>query len=157
MQGRVDTVLNRNGIRQANELRNKLKDKKIDVCFSSPLIRARQTAFTIVGDRCLINADDRLLERSLGLLEGESKDTYDMDKYWDTKINSDDSHIEPINDVYKRVEDFIDYLKKNYDGQYILIVSHSAVLRAMHNTLSNHKDNTESFNIGNGSLEEFDV
>ena len=66
MQGRENTLLSRKGMKKSEEVRDKLKDLKIDVCFSSPLLRTMQTAFTVVGDRCLINKDDRLIERSLG-------------------------------------------------------------------------------------------
>lgn len=157
MQGTIDTVLNKNGIKQAKELREKLADKKIDICFSSPLIRALQTAFTIVGDRCIIIKDERLKERNLGYLEGESKDYYYMDKYWDTKLNISTNHIEPINDLYKRVEDFLKYLKDNYDDKNILIVSHSAVVRCIHNILTNTKDNPDNITINNCFIEEFDL
>lgn len=157
MQGTIDTVLNKKGIEEAKELREKLKDKEIDVCFSSPLIRALQTAFIIVGDRCLILKDNRLRERNLGYLEGESKDLYAMDKYWDTKLNSNDNHIEPINDVYKRVEDFINYLKENYEDKNVLIVSHSAVVRCFHNFLTGTIAKPDDFKIDNCYLEEFDI
>ena len=44
--GRTDIPLNSNGIRQAKEMAGMLRDLKIDVFLSSPLIRARQTACT---------------------------------------------------------------------------------------------------------------
>ena len=69
--GRTDIPLNSNGIRQAKEMAGMLRDLKIDVFLSSPLIRARQTADII---SCEVNAeyriDDRLTEQDFGAFEG---------------------------------------------------------------------------------------
>ena len=49
MQGRInESYLNKDGINDALELRKKLSDKNIDICYSSPLFRTYQTAFFIV-------------------------------------------------------------------------------------------------------------
>lgn len=68
-QGRIDIELNVNGINQAKQISEKLKDIKFDKIFSSPLKRALQTAIIISGGDIII--DDRLIERSNGELEGK--------------------------------------------------------------------------------------
>lgn len=58
MQGQSQNLqLNQNGVMQATNLKNKLKDIKFDVCFTSPLIRAWSTAMVIVGDRVEIKEE----------------------------------------------------------------------------------------------------
>ena len=64
-------------------LKTKIKDEKIDICFSSPLVRAFETAMILVGDKVEIKKDPRLIERNLGKLEGKDRSTYDFLKYWD--------------------------------------------------------------------------
>lgn len=44
LQGSTDIELNDVGIKEANDLRTKLNLDKIDICLSSPLKRAKQTA-----------------------------------------------------------------------------------------------------------------
>lgn len=130
--------LNETGVRQATTLKNKLKDIKFDVCFTSPMIRTWSTAMILVGDRVEIKEDKRLIERYFGDLEGKPVLSYDSHKYWDYKLNSNDENIEPIQDIFKRCNDFLNDLKKNYnDDNTILIVSHSATIRCLHHILKN--------------------
>lgn len=157
MQGRENTLLSRKGMKKSEEVRDKLKDLKIDVCFSSPLLRTMQTAFTVVGDRCLINKDDRLIERSLGEYEGKSKEEYDLNMYWNYKLNLSTNGVEPIQDVYKRCDSFLSYLKDNYSDKNVLVVSHSAVIRCFHNILHNCIDKPDGIVIDNCYFEEIDI
>ena len=138
MQGQTQNLqLNENGIRQATNLKNKLKDIKFNACFTSPMIRAWSTAMILVGDRVEIKEDDRLIERYLGNLEGKDRSSYDVSKYWDYDLNSNDEEVERIQDIFKRCNSFINDLKNNYsDNDIILVVSHGAVTRCLHHILS---------------------
>ena len=51
IQGKSDIALNETGIEQAKEVAKKLSNEPIDLIICSPLIRARQTAEIINGDR----------------------------------------------------------------------------------------------------------
>ena len=77
LQGRSNISLNDAGRRQCKRLKYKLKDEKFDICFSSPLVRAVETAMILVGDRVEIKIDDRLIERNLGNYEGKEVTGYD--------------------------------------------------------------------------------
>lgn len=123
--------LDRVGIRQANKLCKKFMKYDVDICFCSPFIRTMQTAFTLVGDRCLIIKDDRLKERYLGDFEGKDIALYDFKKYWDYNLNSCDSGVEKIQDIYKRCEEFLDDICEKYKDKSILIVSHVAIIKCM--------------------------
>ena len=132
--------LNENGVRQANMLKMKISNIKFDACFTSPLIRAWSTAMILVGDRVEIKSDPRIMERYLGELEGKELELYDIDKYYDYKLNSNDKKVEPIQDLYTRCNDFINYLKDNYPkDSNILVVTHYGIVKTMHHILSNSK------------------
>ena len=159
LQGISNIPLSDDGRRECKKLKEELVNKKYDICFSSPLIRAMETAMILVGDKVEIKMDDRLIERNFGEFEGKFIDKYDLKKYWDYQLNSDDDNVEKIQDLFKRCEDFISYLKENYNDKNILIVTHEAVLRTFHHILHNTNLNSDllSLEIGNCYYEEIDI
>ncbi len=71
LQGRTDIPLNDEGRRMAEEAAGLYKDIHFDVCFSSPLIRALETARILLKGRQIpIITDDRLKEMCFGVCEG---------------------------------------------------------------------------------------
>lgn len=73
LQGRTDIELNENGRALARQTGEALMDTKIDVIYSSPLKRARETAELIRNGRDIpIITDDRIKELSFGRYEGEN-------------------------------------------------------------------------------------
>ena len=74
VSGRVmsstDLPLTERGILQAEAAHKYLKDVKFDHVFSSPLLRARQTAEIVYGDKDNIQICDELKEMLFGELEG---------------------------------------------------------------------------------------
>jgi len=74
LQGQTNVPLNDEGRRMAVEAKEKYKDLSFDICFSSPLDRAFETAEIILKDRNVpIITDDRLVEMSFGICEGEDR------------------------------------------------------------------------------------
>lgn len=122
--GRIDVPLNENGIKQAKMVSENLKNIKFDKVFSSPLIRAYQTAQIIYKGEII--KDDRLIERDNGDLEGklktEIKDYIDFNDPNETKYN-----IESIIDFRNRINNFLDEITQKYSGENILIVTHAGV------------------------------
>ena len=149
LQGQQNMELNDTGIRQAKKLKQKISNLSYDYCYMSPLIRTVQTAIILIGDRVETIPDKRLVERNLGELEGKSRELYDAKKYWDYNLNSNDLGVEPVQDIFKRCEDFLDYIKNKYDDNTtILVVSHGAPIRALHHILSNTDRNSNLLEIG---------
>jgi len=71
LQGRTDIPLNDEGREMAKRAAAEYKDVHFDICFSSPLVRARETADILLSGRNIpIVTDDRLLEMSFGSYEG---------------------------------------------------------------------------------------
>ena len=71
IQGKTDIPLNEEGRQMAKEAREEYKDVHFDVCFCSPLIRAKETAELLLSGRDVpIIVDDRLKEMGFGIYEG---------------------------------------------------------------------------------------
>ena len=160
IQGLSNNLLNDTGRRQCRDLRMRLSDQHFDFCYMSPLARTVETAMILIGDRVEMIPDKRLIERDMGDIEGNSRELYAVDKFWDYNLNSGDQNIEKIQDIFERCRDFLDYVIKKHPGKDILIISHGAPVRAMHHILrkSNLTGNLRDINIKNCYCEtiEFD-
>ena len=67
LQGQTDIALNAQGLEQAREAAERLKDVPFEIAFCSPLIRAKRTAEIIIGDRKItLTTDERLRELNFG-------------------------------------------------------------------------------------------
>lgn len=159
IQGRSNELLNDTGRRQVLMLKMKLKDKKYDACFVSPLTRCMETALVSVGDRVKMIPDDRLIEREMGELEGRPFQEYNAYKFWDYDLNKSDFGIESIHDLFDRCSSFLNYLYENYSGDNIIVFTHSAVYRALRHLLLNHELRGKMLDgrIENCQFEEFEV
>lgn len=158
LQGSNDIPLNQDGIKEAKELASKLDLSKIDICISSPLIRARQTSKILVGNEIEIIYDNLLKERGFGDYEGK-KIVFDLiSLQWDYKLNDSSHNIESICDCLARAKKFLDKIKKEYHNKNILIVSHGSFIKALHYNLIGYNENTDflSFKPKNATLYEYD-
>jgi probable phosphoglycerate mutase len=126
--GSTDTYLNKTGIGQANIQAEKLKDVSFDVCFCSPLTRARQFCEIIYKDR--IQFDDRLVEIECGEFEGMEETAEMMKSFWQA-IQIGDKGTENFKIFIERNCDFCDLIAREYKGKNILIVTHAANARVI--------------------------
>ena len=158
-QGSTNILLNDTGRRQCQKLRDKIKDKKYDVCYMSPLVRAVETAMILIGDRVEMIPDKRLIDRDLGELEGKSRSLYDSNKYWDYNLNAGDLGVEPVQEIFKRCGEFLDYILEKHKDESVLIVAHAASIRAIRHILlkSDLSKNLLLKDIENCFYEEIEV
>ncbi len=71
LQGRTDIPLNEDGRKLARKAHDEYAGVHFDVCFCSPLLRARETAALLLEGRNVpVRYDDRLMEMSFGEYEG---------------------------------------------------------------------------------------
>ncbi len=71
LQGRTDIPLNDLGRQMAREAGEEYRDVHFDVCYCSPLVRAKETAELVLSGRDVpIITDDRLVEMGFGVFEG---------------------------------------------------------------------------------------
>ncbi|MCR5829436.1 MAG: histidine phosphatase family protein [Lachnospiraceae bacterium] len=135
IQGRTDIELNSEGIRSAQDVRKKILDCNFDVCYVSPLKRARQTAEIVTeGSDIDVIVDDRLTEISFGENEGcngvyGKQDHPLRNFFFDPENYKASNGAESFDELLNRVEDFYnDVLIKLMDEKKnVLIVAHGAL------------------------------
>lgn len=131
--------LNENGIRQANELKEKIKNINYDIIISSPLLRAKHTAQIINVNNKKILINDKLKERDPGDLSGKPLTVTNRDEYWNYNTTIRYGTSENIREFFMRIYNFLDDLKKeNYES--VLIVAHSGVSKAFNGYFEGIKD-----------------
>jgi len=132
--------LTERGALQAEAAHKYLQGVKFDYVFSSPLLRARQTAEIICGDKDVVQVCDDLKEMLFGELEGltwEEKSrrypTIDTGKYLSkTKIPEGES----FDDLVLRCDRFIkDKLSQIKVDANVLIASHAITKRVLINCM----------------------
>ncbi len=118
------------GIKQAKDLRDKIKNINFDVIFVSPYLRARHTAQILNVNQINMIIDDRLKERDCGNLSGqpleEKEERIDYWYYFSEKNHGTSENIKPF---FERVYNFLDELKTK-DFQNVLVVGHSGISKA---------------------------
>jgi broad specificity phosphatase PhoE len=137
-QGLLDPGLSERGLKQAELLGRALEKEKIDFLYSSPLKRTYQTAQEIAKRQGLeIIEDRRIIEIDHGVWSGmlveEVKERFPEDfRMWleephRVKFEGGES----LQDVFKRVKDFLEFIREKHWGQTVAIVSHTVPIRAM--------------------------
>lgn len=128
-QGHADIPLNNIGLQQAEETAQKFKNIKPDVILVSPLQRTIQTAdciSKITGTP--ITIEPRLIERSFGDMEGKKgRPDWNIQMMLDYEKNYDREHIEPIQELFKRIYRLLDEITEKYKEKQVILVTHGAV------------------------------
>lgn len=127
-QGNSDISLDQDGINQAELLATRLRSEDWNHIYSSTLARAKQTAL-IVGSAIGVDIhfDDRLRERSGGLIEGTTEE--ERIEKWGTGWIELDLGLEPIEIVQKRGGEFLEEIMMKHQGEKVLVVSHGALIQ----------------------------
>lgn len=123
--GWKDVELSELGIKQSVDLKDQTNGQKFDVVFCSDLQRAHNSAKLAWEGIYEIIPDARLRECNYGTLNGASSDIVEPMQE-DEAITKPFPDGESYQDVKVRVADFLDFLKKNYDGKRVVIVAHKA-------------------------------
>ena len=132
MDGIRDIPINENGRTQALNAKEVLKDVEFDMVICSPLIRTRQTMEIININNCPVIFEKRIMERDCGEFMGQSFDSLDRDLYWNYLDPTKYEKAELIKDFFKRIYDYLDYIKDEYRDKKILLVTHGGVSKAIH-------------------------
>ena len=143
LQGQTDIALNAQGLEQAREAAERLKEVPFEIAFCSPLIRAKRTAETIIGDRKItLTTDERLRELNFGPWEGV--DIRSIKDAASQPFTNPGSYIPPVGaesfaQLYKRSGEFVDQVLLPLEGTYetVLVVAHGGVNRSILNPVLN--------------------
>ncbi|MBO4245740.1 MAG: histidine phosphatase family protein [Bacilli bacterium] len=160
IQGRTDLDLSPLGISDAEKLKEQIDLNKIDICFCSPLLRAKSTAKIITDNKIDIIYDDLLIERDCGILEGTPSQNMDnLRRTWDLKLDDTSDNNEPLSSLLERARLFIEKLKNEYDGKSVLIVSHACLIKCIHFNLLGYDENTDflSWYPDNACVYEYEI
>ena len=164
-QGHLDSQLTENGVKQAELLANALKDKNIDVLYSSDLGRAMQTADIIAQKLSLdIQTDIRLRERHLGIMQNLTKKEF-VEKYPEEAAcfnTGDPDYVLPNGESarqrYTRCIECAEDLAKRERGKRLLVVSHGGVLNSFFYKATNTSlTEPRRFSLFNGSINSFTI
>ncbi len=138
-QGLLDPELSERGIKQAEALAQELKGNGITKIYTSPLKRTYQTA-KILSDKLEvpIHREDRVIEidhgKWSGMLVEDVKKKYPEEfEIWlkePHKIRFEGG--ESLEDVFKRVGNFLRYLKEEHREETVVVVSHTVPIRCMY-------------------------
>ena len=143
LQGQTDIALNDQGLEQAREAAERLKEVPFEIAFCSPLIRAKRTAETIIGDRKItLIADERLRELNFGPWEGVDIRTIkdaDSQPFTNPVSYVPPEGAESFAQLYKRSGEFVDQVLLPLEGTYetVLVVAHGGVNRSILNPVLN--------------------
>ena len=147
IQGRSDIPLNEYGKELGMITADALKDIPFDIVYSSPLIRAKETAEILVKDRNLvIHEDNRLLEMSFG--EGEGESLPEIHAHPEMKLHNfihnpgeytPPAGGETFEELYDRCKNFMEEVILPAENKYntMLIVGHGALIRGFIHNINN--------------------
>jgi broad specificity phosphatase PhoE len=136
--GITNSPLNTNGIKQAHHLKTLLKKEKVDLIYSSPLLRTRQTSRIVFSNKKIRFASE-LKEIDFGEIEcmqvEEVKKKYpEFHRKWLANINTaTPPGGESVRECRKRVWGFIQSLIKNKNNQNktIALVMHGGPIKIL--------------------------
>jgi 2,3-bisphosphoglycerate-dependent phosphoglycerate mutase len=136
--GRIDSVLTKEGHIHAKSLAKKLSKKQIDLVYTSPLKRAKQTLEHILKYHpdTKVTEDGRIIERDYGDLSGKSKEKYRREnselypifhRSYTTSPPGGESMLEVEGRILPFIKEVVEKMKKEHIN--VLIVAHSNSIR----------------------------
>ncbi len=135
-QGHLNSGITDVGVKQLEALSERMKDIDFDAIYSSPLIRARETAKAVNKYRQLpINFHDELMEINGGDWEGvpfdEIPNLYpELSEVWENEpYNFEALNGETMRNVCQRMVDIIGKIAKENEGKTVCVVSHGCAIR----------------------------
>lgn len=139
LQGSTDIPLNETGRRMAAEAAVQYAGVSIDVCYCSPLLRARKTAELVLKDRCIpILPDVRLREMGFGSYEGVENSFQIPDCPVNVLFFHPEQYLpveggESLEELFARTGEFLRevVIPQLAEGKNILIVGHGVMNAAL--------------------------
>jgi len=158
----TDKPLNARGIEQVEELAKYVDINKFDEIYSSPMKRAMQTAEILNQGVHEIKQDKRLVEADYGSWDGLKEtelhakypDAFDENSYLLPNYTKYAKDGEEYDDVYKRVEAFMDDMAKKGDEK-IMVVCHGFVSRSFVKVVTDAKSISNIIQPDNAGVSKY--
>lgn len=139
LQGKTDIPLNDMGRQMARQAGERYKDVHFDVCYCSPLTRARETAGLVLEGRDVpVIIDDRLSEMGFGIYEGveevfEKPECPVRVLFFNPEKYVAQDGAESLEDLLKRTDEFLNEIAYPLvnEGKDVLIMGHGAMNSAI--------------------------
>lgn len=150
LQGRTDIPLGDEGRASARETGKELKDVPFSAAFSSPLVRAKETAELILAGRDIpVVTDERLVELSFGEAEGMFLSDLSEEKRPTFRLfAAPEDYLPPAGgesyeSLQARCRNFIDtvLLPHEKEWEHVLIVAHGGTVRGLFSAMFGQKSN----------------
>lgn len=153
-QGSSNIPLDEEGIKAAKLLASRLANENWDIIFTSPMMRARQTADILaVQSEIEVIEDDRLRERSGGLIEGTTEQ--ERLQKWGPQWRKLDLQFETGKSVVARGLEFVNEQAQRYPNEQLIFVSHGSFIKRIIAALL--EDKKYAVKIDNTSLTVIDL
>ena len=145
LQGRIDVALSSEGKEQAARLANWVKTKSVIQIYSSPLIRAVESA-TIVSQQLGINfvLRNELIERDYGRFDGMNRESLKAERSVLGLPNDDPtqdwyncSYVESDEAIWNRVKTLLIELTALNQTESVLFVTHAGVIKSILHSIFN--------------------
>lgn len=130
--GKLDEDINETGILQAKKAQEIIRNLDIDLIICSPLLRTRHTCNIININNIPVIFDNRIEERDCGIYTGKELGEFYYTDYWNYYSKIKVEGLESIQDLFKRIKNFLDEIKEKYKDKNILLVTHGGVARAIY-------------------------
>ena len=139
LQGQTDIPLNDMGRKMAREAGERYKDIHFDVCYCSPLGRARETAkLGLEGRDVPVIIDDRLAEMGFGIYEG-TEEVFEKPEcpvrvlFFNPEKYEAVGGAESLESLIKRTSEFLEEVAMPLvnEGKDVLILGHGAMNSAI--------------------------
>lgn len=147
-----DSPLTEKGLNQAKNLQERLKYFSYEVVYSSPFLRAQQTAGAFSSE---VQVDDRLREHLTGaegysLKEMREKFPVEFQEFMSDPVYYRAPNCENRVDVWERAMNFRNEMEER--GKNIVIVSHANFLSVMLSTVFGNVEHSMKFYLENAMI-----
>jgi probable phosphoglycerate mutase len=134
LQGQMPGELNETGIKQAEKVRDEMKDVHLDAIIASDLRRSVQTACIIAEPHGLkVMTTPLLRERDWGDFTGMFIPDI-RDKVWP-------ENVESLPQMKERARQFLQFIRNTYPDQQVLAVGHGIINKAVQAVFYNKQMN----------------
>ena len=161
LQGKLETGLNANGLKQAKLVANLLKKEKFDAIFCSTQKRCRMTAKEIMKfHKNKVNFRDGIREVDLGIYSGMNHKEIE-EKFpgkWSQRVDNKYDFHHKGGESYKsadetRVQPLLEELKEKYSSRAVLVITHQGIgILILGNLLGLPKEKVNDISIPNDTV-----